>query len=461
MAVYRRGSSGSGVKELQEALNAAGEYGLAVDGQFGPATEKALRDYQRKNDLKNDGIAGSMTLGSLGITVSTATGSRTDYTDLDVTRFTGLPGKPDVWKNKDTGQWMVVYYVPGSKPPLPMIYTVPGKDNLDTMFGDKDPKPDKIVTTAEIRATGGSTWGSTDVIPTQSQDKDPWGGFMERMERAKEVQPWLEDPQAFALQASAWLEGRSVERWEWEELDWFQDKNQAERDWLWLSSRSPEEAKEKLEADYITVYDRFRAIGVMEPPEEVVRFISNQYTKGAWNEKHLDEQITAMFGGDSAVPLDPALAKLMKDNDLTMEDPLLHTNRVRGMYTEWLGPRFKPSDKWVAKWSQRLRDDEAVGMEALEDGLRNQRKALYPDYDESLTYDEIASPWRSFYTQQWGTETADETSDAFQKLIKLNDVEEGGKYMRREGLKRNIDKVTKDAVTGIGRHTAVVREAAR
>ncbi len=48
------------IKEVQESLNALG-YGLTVDGRKGPATEKAVRDFQAKNGLKVDGIAGQLT----------------------------------------------------------------------------------------------------------------------------------------------------------------------------------------------------------------------------------------------------------------------------------------------------------------------------------------------------------------------------------------------------------------
>ena len=58
------GSSGSAVKELQEALNRHG-YDLAVDGIFGEKTKAAVRSYQKKNGLKLDGIAGNETWGSL------------------------------------------------------------------------------------------------------------------------------------------------------------------------------------------------------------------------------------------------------------------------------------------------------------------------------------------------------------------------------------------------------------
>lgn len=58
------GSSGSAVKELQEALNRHG-YNLDVDGVFGEKTKAAVRAYQKKNGLLLDGIAGDETWGSL------------------------------------------------------------------------------------------------------------------------------------------------------------------------------------------------------------------------------------------------------------------------------------------------------------------------------------------------------------------------------------------------------------
>ena len=65
MANYSYGSSGPGVEELQELLNSKGNYGLAVDGIFGVKTQEAVRDYQQKNNLTVDGIAGEQTFGSL------------------------------------------------------------------------------------------------------------------------------------------------------------------------------------------------------------------------------------------------------------------------------------------------------------------------------------------------------------------------------------------------------------
>ena len=58
------GSCGDTVRRLQQALNQVG-YSLDVDGGFGTKTRAAVIDYQKKNGLQVDGVAGSETMGSL------------------------------------------------------------------------------------------------------------------------------------------------------------------------------------------------------------------------------------------------------------------------------------------------------------------------------------------------------------------------------------------------------------
>ena len=66
------GSYGETVKQLQQALNQVG-YSLDVDGGFGEKTRAAVLDYQRKNGLRVDGVAGSETMGSLLARLTPAT----------------------------------------------------------------------------------------------------------------------------------------------------------------------------------------------------------------------------------------------------------------------------------------------------------------------------------------------------------------------------------------------------
>ncbi|WP_214405352.1 peptidoglycan-binding protein [Pseudonocardia lacus] len=66
--VLRRGARGGAVPEAQRLLAAWCPYlGLVVDGDFGPATEAAVRELQRRTGLATDGVLGPRTLRVLGI----------------------------------------------------------------------------------------------------------------------------------------------------------------------------------------------------------------------------------------------------------------------------------------------------------------------------------------------------------------------------------------------------------
>jgi peptidoglycan hydrolase-like protein with peptidoglycan-binding domain len=59
LVLLKPGTRGTAVKKLQEKL------AVTADGQFGAGTEKAVRDYQSKNGLKADGMAGPSTLAHM------------------------------------------------------------------------------------------------------------------------------------------------------------------------------------------------------------------------------------------------------------------------------------------------------------------------------------------------------------------------------------------------------------
>ena len=64
MPLIKRGSKCEAVKKLQQILNAKG-YKLSVDGDFGPATEAAVKAYQKANGLEVDGEVGPITWTAL------------------------------------------------------------------------------------------------------------------------------------------------------------------------------------------------------------------------------------------------------------------------------------------------------------------------------------------------------------------------------------------------------------
>ena len=69
-AALKRGSTGDEVSAVQRRLKQWGYYTGAVDGVFGPATEKAVKWFQQKNGLTADGIVGAKTAAALGLTLS-------------------------------------------------------------------------------------------------------------------------------------------------------------------------------------------------------------------------------------------------------------------------------------------------------------------------------------------------------------------------------------------------------
>ncbi len=68
--LYKKGSSGAVVTEIQKRLKNWGYYTGSVDGVYGSKTEEAVKYFQRKNGLSVDGQVGNQTLAALGITPS-------------------------------------------------------------------------------------------------------------------------------------------------------------------------------------------------------------------------------------------------------------------------------------------------------------------------------------------------------------------------------------------------------
>ncbi len=65
--LYKKGSTGDVVAEVQRRLKNWGYYFGVVDGVYGSRTEEAVRFFQRRNGLAADGQVGNKTLAALGI----------------------------------------------------------------------------------------------------------------------------------------------------------------------------------------------------------------------------------------------------------------------------------------------------------------------------------------------------------------------------------------------------------
>jgi hypothetical protein len=69
----RLGDKGDAVRQVQTVLrdagykNSSGRAPIVVDGQFGPTTDKRVRQYQKANRLVVDGIVGPKTAAAMGL----------------------------------------------------------------------------------------------------------------------------------------------------------------------------------------------------------------------------------------------------------------------------------------------------------------------------------------------------------------------------------------------------------
>lgn len=443
MAVYRSGSQGAGVKALQEQLAAAGFSPGAIDGIYGPKTEAAVVAYQKSVGITVDGIAGPQTLSALGgIPASGGATGSIDYTDDPNTRFSGLPGNPEIWQDSDSGVSYIVYFVPGTDPPLPQMYRVSNDDDLEAFTGGVTITYDKILTTAEIDSTGAMTVGLTDQIP--DTEGDPTEAFLILMERASAMQPWLRDPTVQAVYWNAYLQSRPIEEWELLNTDYYLNSSVAEQQWMKLSIQHPMDAERSKDDAYITAYNAFRSIGVNNPPEAVLRFMADKFVMGLWSQAYLIDQIQSVVGGDAANPLDQELADYMAEGTYEFETPQLKITEVENLFRKWLGPAYVPTAQQVESWASKMRKNPESATDELIQMLQGQRLALFPGYeDENLTYEDIAGPWRSVVSSMWG-QLPDETDSLFLDIVNMNDMGEARKLLRREGLDRNIGKLVND-----------------
>ena len=83
-ATYRQGSSGQAVRTIQDKLQRWGYFSGPVDGIYGTKTAAAVKDFQRKNGLTADGVAGAATLRALGMSSGASTGTDKQSGEVDL-----------------------------------------------------------------------------------------------------------------------------------------------------------------------------------------------------------------------------------------------------------------------------------------------------------------------------------------------------------------------------------------
>ena len=94
LQTLKTGSRGDLVKALQTKLKELGYYTGAIDGEYGGSTASAVKEYQRRNGLTADGVAGEKTLqklyGSTSTAAATAKPTTAPSTNADAVQATLL-----------------------------------------------------------------------------------------------------------------------------------------------------------------------------------------------------------------------------------------------------------------------------------------------------------------------------------------------------------------------------------
>lgn len=468
MATLRRGTmNSSAVSDLQRKLNAAGYTpALVVDGDFGPKTEAAVRWYQQKNGLTVDGIVGPQTGGHLGLsgfastttntgsapTSPTSSGSATTSSALDLA---GVPGGAQLWKVD--GKAYLVYYVPNTKPPIPITYGVRAGE-LQDLFGPGQPIVyNRTMTAATFRKTGAIHMGLRTEL--QGEEEHPFDALVSQFERESQVRPWLRDPEVLAVITAAFLEGRPVTQAELQTTEWFRTRSPQQREWAVLVESDPVAAQNKLADARIIITDTLKQLGVRNAPNALINFLSNRVTMGDWTNETLAQQMRKIADPFAAGNLRPETSSFINNLNTKLDRTQEREDEVRALVAEWLGDRVAANwtPEQVRRWAGQLRNNPDA-EQGLIKTLKQQRLALYPMYEnENLSYKQIASAWEPFFSQHWG-QTSERDHDLFDQVLRMNDSVEAAKLLRREGVTRGNDHVTSKLLSGMAQQFQPIRE---
>jgi len=306
----------------------------------------------------------------------------------------------------------------------------------------------KTLSVEQANAAGMTKWGKASELANVTEH--PFDAYTALIEDQAAVRPWLRDAEVLTLIAQATLEGRAVAEAEFQQTAWWRGKNARERQWLLTYESDPKTGQQMLRDSLYQAEEDLLSAGVNDAPPELMEYMSRQLTTGIWSAEYYSRQVTAISDPALGYKVDDGLMKQM-GGTLSVGTNQQYEDTVRQLAERWLGPalgNMAPAD--VARWASKIRTSPD-GQAELEEELRRQRVALFPEYeDPTLTYEDIAAPWRSKWNQMWGS-TADETDPLFMDILKANNATEAGKMLTREGLNRGIKTVEQGAQSALDR----------
>ena len=349
-----------------------------------------------------------------------------------------MPGDHEIWKVD--GVLFLVWFVPGTEPPMPIMYEVTDDVEIGTV------NVDKTMSGAEADAAGALLMGSARVL--DRADQHPIENFLDTFEAQLNTRPWLSDPEILSKLFGAYLEGRPLTEAELQDTEWFRTHNTQQRQWLIMTNTDPATANQMMADQNILTRNALIAAGIDEPPEGLIEIIAANLLQGNWTPDYTNDQIARLADPFAPGELDDLITSWINEFDFTPDTTAQFEQDVRDMVSRWLGPSFATgwSDENIAAWAGEFRNNPDA-QDELRASLSAQRMALFPGYtNENLTYEDIAAPWRAFYFNQWG-QAPDEADDTlFSQIVNLNDAGAAGQLLRTEGLARGNPTTTLNAI---------------
>ena len=370
------------------------------------------------------------------------------------------------------GKTYVVFTVPGTDPALFIRYEA-DEPTLNLYYSSGRVKPDVISKSANNEEwVNSSFFGSLAEVDEDILlgNKDPFTGLADKFDTAKKYRPWLEDDELYDIWLEAFIEDRDILDEEWKTTEWWRTHTQEERDWLLLSQGKdlgslPADAEAYLSNNIIRFRDMFKAAGVTNiedivntDGESFLDWFSFNFTSGSWTEVYALDQLKGIADPSTGIELDESISTWMdgKAQGVDVSTTKRFEAQVENLANEWLGPLYGVlTDEQKADYAAMIRnaESEEIGASNVINKFKGIRGTLFGDYDENLTYNEIATPWRNYSFQLLG-QRMDETDSTFVDVIKANDQKTATTMLTEWGINNNastlLDKVTDEIGQALG-----------
>ena len=293
--------------------------------------------------------------------------------------------------------------------------------------------------------------------------------IVSNFEKVKKVRPWMEDNEMFSIWLEGIVEDREIADYEWEGTEWWKSHTKEQRDWMLLSQGADmgslsADAQALLDNNKIRAKEILRQNGVSNPDEiisngqSLTEWFGSQLSTGAMTELQWMNQAKAMGDPLSGIEVEESIQSFLTGSQVSPKSTQAGYAQAIELAERWLGPLYGNfSDADIDKYASMIRNAESpeIGVQQVEDSLKSVRKVMFSTdiYDENLTYDEIATPWRNFAFQMLG-ERVSETSSDWIDVLNANDQAQASKILTIHGMNNGnqkiLDQVTDDMGSFLG-----------